>query len=289
MESVIYIDILFFCTFAMDLLILTAAGYLTGCSAGKGKLFGGAFFASAICCVFLCLGWNGWISAAAAQSAAVMICFSPKTMRRFLSAMAALWFSTFLVGGGMMAVMTVAGTQSLWRSGRRWQGIWMPWQIFLWAWAVFYILLRIIRRWLESHTAKRQLYCQAEIHRRGKRVQVRGFFDTGNALKQEGKGIPVIELSVCLPLLSRETALSLIRKASLTESEKSTEELKEIAYSALGLEEGHILLFAAEELRLWQNGRETIWKDLWIGISPTPFAGSYGLLIPWDLLEEERK
>lgn len=289
MESVIYIDVIFFCTFAMHCLILTGAAYITGSPTPKWRILLGALLSSAMGCVFLVLRWNSWMSALILLIMAVMITFFPRSIRRFLSCLGAVLFSTFLLGGGMSAAMTVAQTQHLFEKNIVWNGKWPPWQFFLWAWAVFYILLRLVRRWLLRHTAKRKLYCQAKITRFGKRIEINGFFDTGNNLRYETEAVPVLELSACLSLFSKETGLRLIQKETFSIEEMERERFTEAAYSALGIQEGKILLFQADQLFLRWDGGEKIVKDLWIGISLYPFSEGYQLLVPSGLLEEERK
>lgn len=289
MESVIYIDVVFFCTFAMHFLILTASKYILGSPVKKKRIAAGAFLSSGMGCFFLTAGWNGWTAAAVMQITAVMVTFFPKTVRRFFPCLAAVLFSTFLFGGGMAAAMTIGQTSRFWGESGMWNKGRLSWQFFLWAWLVFYILLRLLRRWLLRYTAKRNLYCQAKIMRLGKCIEIKGFFDTGNGLRYGGKAVPILELSSCLPLFARETGIRLIKREPFSKEAQERERLTETGYSALGLEEGTLMLFSADCLSFWWDGKEKRIQDLWIGISTHPFSGGYQMLIPTDLLEEERK
>ena len=289
MEKVVYIDVIFFCTFAMDLLILLAAGYFCGQPTGKGRLMAGAFLSSLCACAFLVFGWNRWFSALLSQSIAVGLAFRPKTFRRFLSLMAALWSASFLFGGGMALLMTATQAQGFLGSGVYWNGPWMPWQLFLWAWAAFYILLCCLRKWMIRHTAQRKLYGRAEVYRGERYCEMTAFFDTGNGLRHRGKAVPIVEFSACLPLFPKETVWRILKEQEWTEEQRKEERIEEIAYSALGVESGRLLLFHVDRLRLWWDGGETTIEDLWVGVSRSPFSGPYQMLTPPALIEEETR
>ncbi len=287
MEKVVYIDVIFLCTFAMDLLILLAAGYICGQTTGKGRLVAGALLSSLCACAFLVIGWNRWISALLSQAMAVVLAFHPKSFRRFLSLMAAVWSASFLLGGGIALVMTATQAQFLGDSGIHRNSPWMSWQLFLWTWAAFYILLRCLRKWMILHTAQRKLYGRAEVYRGERHCEMTAFFDTGNGLRHRGKAVPIVEFSACLSLFPNETAWRILKEQEWTEEQRKEELVEEVAYSALGVESGRLLLFHADRLRLWWDGGETTIEDLWVGVSRSPFSGPYQMLTPPALIEEE--
>lgn len=105
--------------------------------------------------------------------------------------------------------------------------------------------------------------------------------DTGNGLQERGRGVAVAELSLLLPLFSREEQIRLL-SGEMTG-------LENIGFTSLGNANGRLCGIRAEKLILSYGERHIIQKDIFVGISMEGFAGAYEGIVPPCLLEEESK
>ena len=290
MEADLYIDVVFLFNGTMNSLILLAAGKLVEPSPKLYRAFLGGFAASFCnCLLWICLfplGGGIWLSLIL-QTVGIFIAYAPKTRKRFFALLAAVWLCSFLIGGGMAALSAFTDIQRIFGTGILLRKGLTPWQFVWWAGCVFYVLLHFWGRWMEEHIAKKQLFCNGEIIRRGKRCEIRGLLDTGNGLEKEGRGIVVVEFSSCLSLFDKDLVLTLLKKGSLSKEEMELEGFSETGFSALGVEKGNILLFQGDSLQLFYNKKRRIYREIKIGIYFGTFAGGYTALVPPTLLEEE--
>ena len=110
-------------------------------------------------------------------------------------------------------------------------------------------------------------------------MEGRMLIDTGNGLKERGKGVAVVQLATLLPLFSKEEQVSILSG--------NRTGLDWMAYSSLGNLDGRLFGIRAEKLILSFGERQIIHKHIFVGINEDEFLGAYEGLVPPCLLEEE--
>lgn len=290
MEASIYIDVVFLFDGIMNSLVLLAAGRLVSPPPKLWRGFLGGFFSAFLECMLLSFTYSlrkSLICSLFLQGAGIFVAYLPKTGKRFFSLLAAVWFCSFLVGGAMSALASFTELQCLFGEGIILQKGMTPWQFVWWAGCVFYVLLHFGGRWLEEHIRYRNCFCNGAITRKGKRCEFRGLLDTGNGLEKDGRGIVVVEFSACLSLFGKDCIMKLLQNPVFSIEEMETEGFSETKFSALGVEQGKILLFRADSLELYADKKKRTYEEIWIGLYFGTFAGGYTALVPPALLEEE--
>lgn len=113
---------------------------------------------------------------------------------------------------------------------------------------------------------------------RGRCVEGRMLIDTGNGLRENGRGVAVAELSLLLPFFSREEQVRLLSGEMAN--------LEWLSFTSLGNPNGRLWGIRAEELNICFGERKIVQKDIFIGINREAFTGAYEGLLPPCLLEE---
>ena len=103
--------------------------------------------------------------------------------------------------------------------------------------------------------------------------------DTGNGLKEKGKGVAVVQLSAILPLFTREEQIRILSG--------DQDWLEGLAYTSLGNHDGRLKGIRAEKLILRFAEESIVHKNIIVGINMEDFTGAYEGLVPPCLLEEE--
>lgn len=280
MEPTIYIDVVFLVSWGMTVFLLWAAGRVAGFFGRKWRVFLGGLFSALLYCLCLILsGKNGGcIFSFLLLGTGLVISYYPKRgrnwIRLFLSAIAV----SFLMGGSVNMVFMMTETQRFLGSGMVMQKA-FPWWILPWTVGVAYILLKLAGKWLEANIQRRKEYCTAKIFWRGRGLESRMLIDTGNGLKEQGRGVAVIALSAMLPLFSAEEQVLL-----LSGDRKG---LEWMAFTSLGTPEGRLWGIRAEKLILFFGEKQIVHKNIFVGFNENEFSGAYEGLVPPCLLEEE--
>lgn len=119
----------------------------------------------------------------------------------------------------------------------------------------------------------------AAILWRGRGVEGRMLIDTGNGLRERGRGVAVVESSTLLPLFSKEEQVRIL-SGDMTGMEW-------LAFTSLGNPDGRLWGIRAEKLILSFGEERIVHKNIFIGINREEFTGAYEGLVPPCLLEEE--
>lgn len=282
MEASVYIDVVFFWEWIMDLFLLYAAGRISGFRAKKWRLIVGALLSALCHClllIFLFPNNGGIFLSFALLILGLGVAYFPKSPKNFCRLFLTALFASFLLGGGLNVLFTVTQAQKALGSGLILRQGFFPWQYLIWGIAVSYILLKIGGNWIETHIRRRRDFCTVYIRKNSKWVEGRVLIDTGNGLKKNGKGVIVMELSTVLPLFSAEEGEKLICG--------EREHLEPMHYTSLGNPEGALWGFLAEECKICFGEKTISYHGLYIGISFDFFKGGYEGLIPPCLLEED--
>ncbi|WP_352399213.1 sigma-E processing peptidase SpoIIGA [Anaerotignum sp.] len=282
MEASIYIDVLFFWEWMMDLFLLWAAGRISGFHAKGWRLFVGAFLSAFCHCLFLLLFFpnNGSILFSFGLIIlGLSIAYLPKSLKNFVRLFFTALFASFLLGGGLNVLFMSTQAQKILGNGLILKQRFFPWQYLVWGISVSYILLKMGGKWIEAHIRRRRDFCTVYIRKNGKWAEGRVLIDTGNGLKREGRGVIVMEIGTVLPLFSVEEGEKIMCGAR--------ECLVPMHYTSLGNPEGALWGFIADECRICFGEKVLGYKELYIGISFDLFTGAYEGLMPPCLLEED--
>ena len=110
-------------------------------------------------------------------------------------------------------------------------------------------------------------------------MEGRMLIDTGNGLREGGRGVAVMELLAILPLFSREEQVQVLSG--------SRSGLEWMAFTSLGNPDGRLWGIRAEKLILSFGETRIVHKNIFVGINEDEFSGAYEGLVPPCLLEEE--
>lgn len=280
MEATIYIDVVFLVSWGMDAFLLWAAGRLCGFSAKRWRIAIGGFFAAAVYCLWLCLFRKngGLLLSLLLLNLSIGTAYFPKQGRNWLRLFGAAWAVSFLLGGGVNVLFTLTQAQRIFGTSIIIQKIY-PWWLLPWAVGMAYAALKLAARWLQSHIIRRREYCTAAVLWRGKGVEGRALIDTGNGLKENGRGVTVVQLSALLPLFSAEESVSILRG--------DMRGLEHLPFTSLGNPQGRLWGIRAEKLVLSFGEKRIVHKNIFVGINMEDFTGAYEGLVPPCLIEEE--
>lgn len=276
----LYIDIVFLISWGMHTFLLWAAGRLCGFSARRRRILLGGFLAALLYCFRLCSGKGagGIFLTALLLWAGLFTAYHPKQGRNWIRLYGAVMVSSFLMGGFIHMLFTMTRTQCLFGRGIVVEKMY-PWWLLPWAAGMAYILLKLGAKWIESHIIRRREYCTAVILWRGRGTEVRLLIDTGNGLKENGKGVPIIQISALYPLFFREEQARILCG--------NMDGLEQVAFTSLGNPDGRLSGIRAEKLILFFGEKRIIHKNVFVGINECDFAGAYEGILPPCLTEEE--
>lgn len=283
MEASVYIDVVFFCEWIMNLFLLWAAGHISGFSAKKRRLLLGAFLAAFCHCVQLVFFFS--YRAKLLQSLGLLLlgllaAYYPKNFKNLLRLLLSALCASFLLGGGLNVLFATTQMQTAFGEGLILRQKFFPWQYLLWGIAMGYICLKGAARWLEANIRRRRDFCTVYIRRSGKWIEGRTLIDTGNGLKREGRGVIIMEVGTLLPLFSAEEGERMLSR--------EREGLLPADYTSLGNPEGKLWGFIADECKISFGEKMIVHDKLYIGITFRLFTGAYEGLLPPCLIEEEK-
>ena len=276
----LYIDVIFLVSWGMDAFLLWAAGRVAGFRARGWRVMLGGFLAAAVYCLWLCFfGKNGGLFLSLLLlGSSLFVAYYPKQGRNWLRLFGGAWAVSFLLGGGVNNLFTMTQAQRFLGHGIVIQKAY-PWWLLPWAVGMAYLMLKGAGKWLEVNIQRRKEYCTAAILWRGRGVEGRMLIDTGNGLKEKGRGVAVVEMSALLPLFSKKEQVHILSGDMAG--------LEWLAFTSLGNPDGKLWGIRAEKLVLSFGAERIVHKNIFIGINMDGFTGAYEGLVPPCLLEEE--
>ena len=280
MEQTLYIDVVFLVSLCMDAFLLWAAGRIAGFSAKKWRIFLGGFLSSLLYCLWLCFSEKngGFLLSVLLLGCGLCVTYHPKQGRNWLRLFGSAVVVSFLMGGCVNMLFTMTQVQRFFGTGIVIQKTY-PWWILPWSVGMAYVALKLAASWLQSHIIRRKEYCTAKILFQGKGIEGRMLIDTGNGLKEQGRGVAVVQLSALLQLFSREEQVQILSG--------NMEGLDWMSYTSLGNPDGRLYGIRAEKLLLSFGEKQMIHRNIFVGINEDEFSGAYEGLVPPCLLEEE--
>lgn len=276
----LYIDVVFIVTWGMDAFLLWAAGRFCGFCTRKWRIAAGGFLSTMFYCLCLCFFQKngGFLLSVLLLLLGVIIAYYPKNGRNFLRLFGAAWAVSFLLGGCVNMLFTMTQAQRMFGQGMVIQKAY-PWWLLPWSVGMAYVFLKLATNWMQSHIIRRREYCTVSVLWRGKGVEIRTLIDTGNGLREKGRGVAVVQLSALLPLFSREEQFHILSG--------DMSGLEWLTFTSLGNPDGQLWGIRAEKLILSFGEKQIIHQNIFVGINTEDFTGAYEGLVPPCLLEEE--
>lgn len=262
----VYIDVLFAVNFFINILIIAGGGIALSqelcvwrvvLSAGVGAVFAcGMFFPN--------LGFVTSVWMKGIISVLMVLCaYRIKSVAHFLKAVAGFYVSSFIFGGGIIALMLMsdlgAKTGAVYSNGTVYFNL--PWKMFfLWA-AITFGLICFWGRIRKRKIQKKELERNLKICAKGRECEMKALADTGNLLFEPitGEAVIVCEYERVKRLLS-------CRKETLAESVvASGMRVRLVPFSSVGKKDGLMVGFCPDRVEV--DGREA--KKCVVGISET--------------------
>lgn len=259
----VYIDVLFFINFIINMPVLYLTGKIARLSPPAWRIVLGAV-CGALYAVFmffprLSFGY-GAMAKVLFSLFVVAITFCVRGVRLYIKTVGVFYLVTFCLGGGVMALFYFTGmgqsTGALIKNGILYMNL--PLGILLLSVAVCYGILRIIWSVLQSRMAQESMYRKIGIFWNGKEVWLDALLDTGNALCEPLSGAPVIvaELERLIPILPpalEEAFLEETVKIESISDEAVRGRIRIIPFSSLGKEHGMLIGFRPDSAVLLEN------------------------------------
>ncbi len=276
----LYIDVVFLVSFGMHVFLLWAAGRIAGFSAKKWRIAAASFLSAVLYCFwFGCFYQNGgFLLSQLLLWLGLVVSYYPKQGRNWLRLFGAAWAASFLMGGGIQVLFSMTEAQRFLGKGLV-LGKPLPWQFLPWSVGMAYVLLKLAGKWLEANIIRRREYCTAAVLWRGRGIEGHLLIDTGNGMKEKGRGTAIFQLSALLPLFFREEQIKLLSG--------NREGLEWAGFHSLGNPNGKLWGIRAERLVLSFGEKQIVHRDIFVGINEMDFTGAYEGIVPPCLLEEE--
>lgn len=268
-----YIDVFFVVNLLMDYLLLSLTEKLLGETAESfRRLFGAALGAGCTCLFVL---FTGGIHR---KGSVIFYCFTAALMvyaegchrggKKFIYAVAAFFVSSFLLGGILYAI-PLQSNKSIWE--------------YTIITVTAYLIINTGIRLFKHLNGKRGVDCQAVVTFNGRKMKVKGLYDTGNRLTDydTGKPVSIMEYSSFIQLLEAKQREVLDRFCSMAGSK--TEELQDemltflhprfLIYRSVGCSQGMLPVITVDSLTIQTKDTDREIKNAVIGLSKTALSG----------------
>ena len=297
MELDVYADVVFIINFVMDLIILWAAGKLTGRRAKLRRLaLGALIMALAYCAVTFVSGLHAFYLLLSTVIMLIMgICaaYAPINLIVLSKLVLFSYFTAFLIGGiGMGLFYTSRLSDIIGNITEVFMFNFML-PILIAAVAAFYVLFRFGSQWLENRAIKRQICMAVRIFFGDRNLELNALVDTGNSLRDPLSQAPVIvaEFDSVKSFLPDSVKLLFYEKQEndlqnllmSASSDEFTGRLRMIPYESLGRQNGLLIGFRPDRVEIMREKDIITLPDVVIGIYNRSLSrnGEYqGLLNP---------
>lgn len=297
MEIKIYADVLFCINAFMDFFILWLTSVLSGKKIRLWKLIIGGILLSFFCCLGLFSPMLSFlyspIGAFLLLCLGVIILFRPHKMKELFYLLTLAYGGAFFVGGISIAIFFFMDFSSVFGQNIFFSIRHFSWKILLCSTGIFYIMLKVGKIWVEAHITKGKEYCTMVITCNGRKAELCTLIDTGNGLIDpfSGNYVVIAAFPAVESFFSEESKLlfyqHVLKEAELQEYMMVQEKelsLRLIPFSSLGTENGLLLVFRPEGVRLLWGDKSIERKDIMVGIYSGVFQGGYHGLVNPELL-----
>lgn len=258
----VFVELALLENFCMDFTLLYCAKILCGNNASFRRVAAAAAAGACFAVAFPLFPLKGaWAVAVKIISGAAICALAGKFkgFKAYFKLTAIFFAFTFVLGGAMLAVFSLAGLS--YESGAGYILSSVPVGIPLFGALLLIICARKIAKRLKK-TDKSTVSCR--IYSGEKSVALSGFFDSGNSVYSAGKPVSVIPLAAALKIIDESRIKEEVKIHTVAGSRR-------------------LKVFTADKIEIYSGEKTETVKDVKIGISP--HATGAAVLHP-DLLEE---
>lgn len=258
----VYIELALIENFCMDFTLLYCAKLICKNPAHIWRIIIASVLGACFAVVFPLLNIGGAWAAVIKIISGLIICLLGgkfKSLKAYLKMTAIFTGFTFVLGGALIAIFTLAGWE--YGKGGGYLISSVPIGIPLFGGLMLIILARKLAARLKK-TDKTEVGCQIFLD--GKSVKLSGFFDSGNKVYHLGQPVSVIPLLDAIKIIDAEGIKDSVKIHTVAGSKK-------------------IKIFTADKIEIYRGDKTDAIERVIIGISPRALGGA--VLHP-DLLED---
>ena len=292
----VYIDIILLENLCMNYIILFATAYIMKIKISHIRIIAsssiGAVYSIMLYMQILPI-YSSIFMKIILSVAMVYISYAPKTVKIAIKQLIIFYLISFAFGGCAFALLYFVKPQDIFIKNGVYIGTY-PLKIALLGGIVGFIITYIALKIIKNKATKEEMIYKLKIKINDKTVEVNALLDTGNKLKDPITLVPVIviekqKLYNFLP----EEILENIDKIIGGDSDKLIEEtikymskFRVIPYNSIGKQNGLMLGFKADEVKIIIDEEERTIKNTIIGIFNQSFnSQTYSALISLEIIE----
>ncbi|MCL2197537.1 MAG: sigma-E processing peptidase SpoIIGA [Defluviitaleaceae bacterium] len=279
----LYADILFLVNFIMNGFVLWVLAKVVRARAKARWLLAGSGIMALLYTLLIVVEAlrfvNVVVSSVVILCVGVAVAFRPRTLRDFAKYMAVAYLISFTVGGLGMALFFLTDIPyAIYFIAADWDGFTriVSWQLALVGMVLSYVAIKFGIKIAERFTLKRQMLCSVCISVEGNDCNFDALVDTGHSLKEPLSKSPVIiaEFEYVKPLLpdslkvlfyeKQENDLTILLSAR--DAENFYNRIRMIPFSSLGRNNGMLIGFRPDSVKVEGAGKENTAPDVVIGI-----------------------
>lgn len=288
----IYLDIIFLENFILDLILLYAVGIETKSKIKFYRIIIASILGS-IYAIILYIVKNEFLYSIVMKSmlsmVMVYVSFETKGFKDLLKKMLYFYLTSFVFGGGALALIYIVNTGKISIQNGQIQGSYTILTIMIGI-IIAFITIIIAFRLKKNKISKDDLMCNIEIKINNKEVKTKAMIDTGNLLKEPITNIPVIvvEHTLLKKIIPNEILDNIDNilggdLSGISESIKNQYilKMKVLPFTSLGKQNGMLLGIKAQELKIEEMNETKIIEKIIIGLYNKKISpkGEYHALI----------
>ena len=288
----IYLDIIFLENFILNLILLYAVGIETKSKIKFYRIVIASILGS-IYAIILYIVKNEFLYSIVMKimlsMVMVYVSFEIKGFKDLLKKMLYFYLTSFVFGGGALALIYIVNTGKISIQNGQIQGSYTILTIMIGI-IIAFITIIIAFRLKKNKISKDDLMCNIEIKINNKEVKTKAMIDTGNLLKEPITNIPVVVVEhILLKKIIPNEILDNIDNilggdlSGISESIKNQYilKMKVLPFTSLGKQNGMLLGIKAQELKIEETNETKIIEKIIIGLYNKKISpkGEYHALI----------
>lgn len=288
----IYLDIIFLENFILNLILLYAVGIETKSKIKFYRIVIASILGS-IYAIILYIVKNEFLYSIVMKfmlsMVMVYVSFETKGFKDLLKKMLYFYLTSFVFGGGALALIYIVNTGKISIQNGQIQGSYTILTIMIGI-IIAFITIIIAFRLKKNKISKDDLMCNIEIKINNKEVKTKAMIDTGNLLKEPITNIPVIvvEHTLLKKIIPNEILDNIDNilggdLSGISESIKNQYilKMKVLPFTSLGKQNGMLLGIKAQELKIEETNETKIIEKIIIGLYNKKISpkGEYHALI----------
>lgn len=238
--------------------------------------------------------YSMWVLKVVLSIVIVYIAYNPQSLKKLWRNLLIFYLTSFVFGGAAFALIYVVKPQDILMRNGLFLGTY-PLKIVILGGIVGFILIIVAFKLVKSKISKKDMFCEMEFKMNDEIIKTRTMIDTGNLLKEPITNTPVVVvehtlLYDCMPkeILNNLEAILGGDFENIPEEIKMKyiSKLKLIPFSSLGKQNGMIVGIKPEYIKIMQEEKNIVKKDVIIGIYNKSLTkrGEYRALAGIELL-----